>query len=389
MGPAEDGVTAALVGFGRLLRGRGVAVGPGQVVRYQAALAAIDQADVEDLYWAGRACLITGHQDLPAYEAAFAEHFLGVAAAPPGEPSPPGPGAEPPGADGRQPAASLRGPRRDRLSPPDPDRAGGRAEPATVGETASSFEVLRHKTFPSITPEERAALDELLRKLRAGLPMRTTRRTRPSARGRQLDLRRSVRRSLRTEGELLGRHWRSRRRRHRTIVVLLDVSGSMASYSHALLQFAYGLGASGVPVEVFCFGTRLTRITGMLRLRDPDDALERAAATVVDWDGGTRIGESLRQFVRTWGRQGFVRQSVLLICSDGLERGDPALLGEQLARLQRLCHRIVWVNPLAGDPGFEPVSRGMRAALPYLDDLVAGDTFESLALLARGLGGDR
>lgn len=249
--------------------------------------------------------------------------------------------------------------------------------------------MLRHKTFPSITPEERATLDELLRKLRLGLPMRTTRRTRPSARGRQLDLRRSVRRSLRTQGELLRRHWRGRRRRYRTIVVLLDVSGSMTSYSHALLQFAYGLGRSGVPLEVFCFGTRLTRITEMLRVRDPDDALERAAATVVDWDGGTRIGESLRQFVRAWGHQGFVRQSVLLICSDGLERGDPALLGEQLARLARLCHRIVWVNPLKGDPGFEPVSRGMRAALPHLDDLVAGDTFDSLALLARRLGGDR
>jgi uncharacterized protein with von Willebrand factor type A (vWA) domain len=389
MGRAEDGVTAALVGFGRLLRERGVAVGPGQLVRYQAALAAMHRADVGDLYWAGRACLVTGHQDLPAYEAAFAEHFFGVAAPPPGEPSPPGPGAEPPGANGRRPPRSLPGPRRDRLSPPAPEEEGNRAEPATVGETASSFEVLRHKTFPSITPADRATLDELLRKLRPGLPMRTTRRTRPSARGRQLDLRRSVRRSLRTEGELLGRHWRSRRRRHRTIVVLLDVSGSMASYSHALLQFAYGLGRSGVPVEVFCFGTRLTRITDMLRFRDPDDALERAAATVVDWDGGTRIGESLRQFVRIWGRQGFVRQSVLLICSDGLERGDPALLGEQLARLARLCHRIVWVNPLAGDPAFEPVSRGMRAALPYLDDLVAGDTFESLALLARALGGDR
>lgn len=387
MEPAEAAITGSLVGFGRLLRERGVAVGPGQLVRYQAALAALDRADVEDLYWAGRACLVSGHQDLPAYELAFAEHFLGAAGGVPSEQSPPGPGADGPGAAG-PPPASLPPKRRDRLSPPDAEE-GDRADAATVGETASSFEVLRHKSFPSITPEERARLDELLRRLRPGLPMRTTRRTRPSARGRQLDLRRSVRRSLRTEGELLGRHWRRRRRRHRTIVVLLDVSGSMTSYSRALLQFAYGLGRSGVPLEVFCFGTRLTRITGMLRLRDPDDALDRAAATVVDWDGGTRIGESLRQFVRAWGRQGFVRRSVLLICSDGLERGDPALLGEQLERLSRLCHRIVWVNPLKGDPGFEPVSRGMRAALPHLDDLVAGDTFDSLAVLASRLGGDR
>jgi uncharacterized protein with von Willebrand factor type A (vWA) domain len=160
----------------------------------------------------------------------------------------------------------------------------------------------------------------------------------------------------------------------------------MASYSRAMLQFAYGLSRTGTPVEVFCFGTRLTRITTALRTRDPDLALERAAAAVVDWDGGTRIGESLRHFVRTWGRQGFVRRSVVLICSDGLERGDPAVLGEQMARLSRLAHRVIWVNPLKGDPEFQPVSRGMRAALPHIDELVAGDTFDSLASVAARLG---
>jgi uncharacterized protein len=168
-------------------------------------------------------------------------------------------------------------------------------------------------------------------------------------------------------------------------VLVLDVSGSMAAYSRFLLLFAYGLARAGTPVEVFCFGTRLTRITPALRTADPDVALERAAAAVVDWDGGTRIGESLRDFVRSWGRQSYVRRSLLLICSDGLERGDPAVLGEQMARLSRLVHRVMWVNPLKGDPEFRPVSRGMRAALPYIDELVAGDTLGSLAGLAARL----
>jgi uncharacterized protein with von Willebrand factor type A (vWA) domain len=385
MSDAEAGLELALVRFGRLLRARGVPVGPDQVIRYRTAVTRLDEADLQDLYWAGRACLLTGRAGVPAYDQAFAEHFLGRPG-PAGEPAPP-PGTDtaPASEDGDEPPPSRAGAERDRLLPQG-DEGGDQLEEASVGETASAFEVLRGKAFPAMTEDEQAMVRQLLRELRPNLPTRVTRRTRLAKGGSRLHLRRTVRRSLRTQGEVVARQWRRRQLEHRTIVLVLDVSGSMASYSRAMLQFAYGLARAGTPVEVFCFGTRLTRITGALRTRDPDTALEQAAAAVVDWDGGTRIGESLRDFVRTWGRQGFVRRSVVLICSDGLERGDPALLGEQMARLSRLTHRVVWVNPLKGDPEFQPVSRGMRAALPHIDELVAGDTFDSLARVAARLG---
>ena len=384
MPDAEAGLELALVQFGRLLRARGVPVGPDQVVRFRRAVARLDEADLEDLFWAGRACLVTARTDLPAYDQAFAEHFLGRPG-PAGEAAPPGTEARPAPEDAGEPPSGRASLERDRLLPQG-DEGGDQLEPASVGETASAFEVLRDKAFPAMTEEEQAMVRQLLRDLRPNLPTRVTRRTRLARGGSRLHLRRTVRRSLRTQGEVVVRQWRRRQLEHRTIVVVLDVSGSMASYSRAMLQFAYGLARTGTPVEVFCFGTRLTRVTGALRTRDPDLALERAAAAVVDWDGGTRIGESLRHFVRTWGRQGFVRRSVVLICSDGLERGDPAVLGEQMARLSRLAHRVIWVNPLKGDPEFQPVSRGMRAALPHIDELVAGDTFDSLASVAARLG---
>jgi uncharacterized protein with von Willebrand factor type A (vWA) domain len=385
MPDAEAGLEQALVRFGRLLRDRGVRVGPDQLIRYRRALARLDEADLEDLYWAGRACLLTGRADVPAYDQAFAEHFLGRPG-PAGEPAPPpGSDARPAPDDGDERLPGRAGVERDRLLPRG-DEGGDQLEQAAVGEAASAFEALRDKAFPAMTEDEQVMLRQLLRNLKPNLPTRISRRTRPAKGGAHLDLRRSVRRSLRTQGELVIRHWRRRRPEYRTIVLVLDVSGSMASYSRAMLHFAYGLARAGTPVEVFCFGTRLTRITEALRNRDPDVAMEQATAVVVDWDGGTRIGESLRHFVRTWGRQGFVRQSVVLICSDGLERGDPAVLGEQMDRLSRLTHRVIWVNPLKGDPEFQPVSRGMRAVLPYIDELVAGDTFESLTRLAARLG---
>jgi uncharacterized protein len=380
MPEAEAGLEVALVRFGRLLRHRGVPVGPDQLVRYRQAMARLDRADLEDLYWAGRACLVAGRVDLPTYDQAFAEHFLGLGG-PAGEPSPP-PGADtrPAPAEGDQPPPGPARVEQDRLVPGEED--GDQLEPASVGETASAFEVLRDRAFPAMTEDEQAMLRRLLRDLSPNLPTRTTRRTRPARRGHRLHLRRSVRRSLRTQGEVVQRHWRRRRLEYRAIVLVLDVSGSMASYSRAMLHFAYGLARAGTRVEVFCFGTRLTRVTAALRHRDPDLALEQAAATVVDWDGGTRIGESLRHFVRTWGRQGFVRRSVVLICSDGLERGDPAVLGEQMARLARLAHRVIWVNPHRGKEGFAPVTSGMSAALPHCDDLLAGHTLDALAELA-------
>jgi uncharacterized protein with von Willebrand factor type A (vWA) domain len=186
---------------------------------------------------------------------------------------------------------------------------------------------------------------------------------------------------MRTHGELIRLDRRTRRTRPRPLVLLLDVSGSMTPYARALLQFAHATAHGAARVETFCFGTRLTRLTRVLQRRRPDEALLEAAALVTDWDGGTRIGASLRSFLREWGRHGMARGAVVIVCSDGLDRGDPEELAGQMRRLHRLAHRVVWVNPLKGDPRYEPLARGMAAALPHIDDFVSGHDLASLEAL--------
>jgi uncharacterized protein len=266
--------------------------------------------------------------------------------------------------------------------PTAPKRSTRRAGERAAGTVASDLEALRHKPFSDCTPEELAALRALMARLELDPPRRKGRRTEPNRHGPRPDLRRTLRRSLRAGGELAAPAWRRRRERPRRIVLLLDVSGSMADYSRALLQFAYSAARGGRSVEAFCFATRLTRITETLRHADPDAALARASERVVDWDGGTRIGESLAEFRRTWGQRGLARGGVVVICSDGLERGDPAVLAGEMRRLRRLSHRIVWVNPLKGDPAYEPLARGMRAALPHVDVFLAGHDLSSLEKLS-------
>ena len=217
------------------------------------------------------------------------------------------------------------------------------------------------------------------------------RRTRPSAKGARFDVRRTLRRSLRTRGEPFDRAWRDRRVRGRPLVLILDVSGSMSPYARALVQFGYAAMAAGRRVEVFCFGTRLTRVTRTLRTKDPDRALHEIGRTVADWEGGTRIGESLKSLLDGWSQRAALRGAVVVLCSDGLERGDPELLRAQMARLGRLAHKVVWVNPLKGSPRYEPLARGMAAALPSVDVFLSGHNLESLSELSpdpRRLTGD-
>jgi uncharacterized protein with von Willebrand factor type A (vWA) domain len=240
---------------------------------------------------------------------------------------------------------------------------------------ASTVDVMRHRSFAGCTDEELALLRRIMARLRLTPPRRRTRRTRAASSGRTPDLRRTVRRSLRTHGELVSLYWRERRRRPRPLILILDVSGSMADYSRALLQFAHTARRAARRVEVFCFGTRLTCITRPLRSRSPDEALRQAASLVVDWDGGTRIGASLDTFVRGWARRGVCRGGIVVICSDGLDRGDPDLLANSLARLSRLCHTIVWLNPHRGQAG---PSVGMMVAEPYIDELLSGHDLASL-----------
>jgi uncharacterized protein with von Willebrand factor type A (vWA) domain len=250
---------------------------------------------------------------------------------------------------------------------------------------ASAVERLKHKRFEECSPAELAALAALVRRVTLSMAPRVTRRYDAGQRGR-LDTRRMVRGSWRTGGELSTIARRERRWRRRRMVIVLDVSGSMAAYSRALLVFAHASVTVDARWEAFCFATRLTRLTGALRTQHPDAALRAASEEVVDWDGGTRIGESLKTLVDEHGHGRLLRGSVVIICSDGLDVGRPELLGEQMARLARLARTVVWVNPLRASPGYAPLAGGMAAALPHVDVFADGHNLDSLESVARRLG---
>jgi len=317
-----------LVAFARALRNEGLPVGPGRVVDFCRAAAAVP---ADHLYWAGRLTLVSRPEEIPVYDRVF----RGVLE------------EEPPPA------------------------------PVTVVEEevalASREELLRTKSFADLTREELVELAALMQRLRLNVPTRRTRRRERARRG-DPDLRRTLRRSFRTGGEPVERAWRARHRRRRRLVLLLDVSGSMADYSRALVLFARAALQADARWEAFCFGTRLTRVTRALAAADPKEALRRAADEVVDWNGGTRIGDAVRALART----NVVRGSVVVICSDGLDVGEPELLRAEMARLGRLAHRVVWLNPLKEDAAYEPLARGMRAALPHVDVFLSGHNLASL-----------
>lgn len=357
-------LTGVLVGFARTLRHAGVeAVGD----RVQAMLAAVDALDVtrpEDAYWAGRLTLCGEPDDLPVYDAAFAAYFGGRTAVRAPAPLP-----------ARSRAVALFAP------------ALGQGEADTpqseVSVAASPAEVLRQRDVAALSMAERDEVRRLVALLAPGTAPRPSRRYRP-ARGGVVDPPRTVRRMLRNGGEPTRLARRDRRDRPRRLVLLLDVSGSMAPYADALLRFAHAaVRRRPTLTEAFTLGTRLTRVTRALRHRDPDGALRAAGAAIPDWHGGTRLAEALKAFLDRWGQRGTARGAVVVLCSDGWERGDPALLAAQMARLSRLAHRLVWVNPHRGKPGYEPLVAGMAAALPYLDDFVAGHSLAALEELVR------
>ena len=242
--------------------------------------------------------------------------------------------------------------------------------------------MLRQKDFAAMTPEELALAKRAIAEVAGARPLRRSRRLRPHARGRRLDLRRLARRSLARGGDPIERPFRRRMDVPRKLVVLCDVSGSMEAYTRALLLFVHAVVGSGRGVEVFAFGTRLTRLTEELRTRDPEQALAAAAGRVVDWASGTRIGESLKTFNDVWGRRALTRGAVVVIVSDGWERQDATLVAREMARIQRAAYAVVWVNPLKGHTDYEPLAGGMRAALPFVDRFVAGHNLASLDELA-------
>lgn len=368
-GDAHDGL-AELLGFARYLRELGVPVGMERMRAFGRAAAALGPRDPADLYWAGRLTLVGRREDLGRYDRAFAAYF--------GDP-PPSEGAD------EQGMGVEVGPSEGSDAGPTADD-GEEAETVTVG-AASPSEVLRRKSFEEYTPQEREAAAALITRLGASIPRRRSRRTRPARRGTHPDLGRTLRRSLRTFGEPIDQRYRRRRLKPRRLVLVLDVSGSMGTYARPLAQFAHAAVHAGGAVDAFAFGTRLTRVTPALERRDPDAALALMGEVVPDWESGTRIGDSLRELVHDWGRHGPLRGAVVVVCSDGLERGDPGVLGREMARLGRLAYRVVWVNPLKGSSGYEPLARGMAAALPHIDVFLPGHNLASLEELAALLGG--
>jgi len=363
---AVSGPLAALAGA---LRARGVRVGIGELLAAHRALAAVEPASREQAYFALRATLCSGRADFAPFASAFAEVF----------------GARRTAHDPHEALEGLARAAIGQVAMPAVTQAAElelELELEAVPASWSDEELLREKDFAHYTDAERAAVRGLLARLALRAPTRRSRRTRPSRRRGELpDLRATTRVSLRRGGELLERRWRRPVRRPRRLVLVLDVSGSMAPHARMLLQYVQACVAARGRVEAFAFGTRLTRITLELAGRDPDAALRRASAAVTDWSGGTRIGASLATLNREHGRR-LGRGAFVVVLSDGWDRGDPEELGAELARLRRTAHRLVWLNPLAADPRYAPLTRGMQAAMPSVDRLLPGNSIRSLEQLA-------
>jgi uncharacterized protein len=356
----------AAVAFGRILRGAGLRAGTDRLVEFARALEELDASLRDDVYWAGRITLVSRPEEIETYDRAF-ELFWdkgGNAKARP------------------KPKVRLSGTQPDRSVMP-PKKSVERSE---EGEDAvrlrySPVEVLRTKDFALYSSEEFAELQRLLADLRLSGALRRSRRLEPAHRGRH-DPRRTLRGAMRTGGETVRHRFRRTRFQPRRVVLLCDVSGSMASYSRALLRFLHAGVISGARLEAFSIGTRLTRITRELATRDPDQALRQAAGAMKDISGGTRLGDAMKEFVDRWGQRGMARGAVVVILSDGWDRGDVEVLGEQMQRLARLAHKVIWVNPLKSAPGYKPLAAGMAAALPHVDVFLSGHNFESLEELA-------
>jgi uncharacterized protein len=356
----------AAVAFGRILRGAGLRIGTDRVVGFARALEELDVGRREDVYWAGRITLVSRPEELENYDRAF-ELFWDR------------------GGDAKErlrPKVRFSIPQPDRsVMPPKKTVEKSERGEETVRLRYSPVEVLRTKDFALYSQEEFAELQRLLADLRLSGVLKKSRRLEPAPRGRH-DPRGTLRGAMRTGGEAVRHRFRRARVRPRRVVLLCDVSGSMAAYSRALLRFLHAGVISGARLEAFSLGTRLTRITKELATRDPDQALRQASGAVRDISGGTRLGDAMKEFVDRWGQRGMARGAVVVILSDGWDRGDVAVLAEQMQRLGRLAHRVIWVNPLKSAPGYKPLAAGMAAALPHVDVFLSGHNFESLEELA-------
>lgn len=375
LGPHQQAVAdpdRLAVSFVRALRDAGITVPVGNAITYYHALGELDVDRGSSLYWAGRATLTRKPEEIPVYNRVFTEFFTGIRLADLAIPTPPvevhlafddDEGDEPPPAEDDT-----------------PERDG-----ITLQVRFSNTETLREKDFALCSTDELDEARRLMSELRLFGAKRRSRRWR-KAKGSattRLDLRRTVRDALRASGEPIRRSYVTHGERHRRLVLLLDVSGSMEPYSRAFLRFVHAAVVGRTKVEAFALGTRLTRMTRELQTHDPDAALNRAAKAVVDFSGGTRLGDTLRVFNNQWGVRGMARGAIVVILSDGWDRGDPKELGEEMRRLSRAAFRVIWVNPLKASPGYAPLAQGMAAALPYVDVFIEGHSLASLEELAK------
>ena len=361
------------VAFSRVLRGAGIATPIGNVITFTESITRLGIDRRDDVYWAGRATLIRRPEDIGLFDRAF-EVFWNQ-------------------------RRSLDDVVEETLhltinidaddGSVDDGQAQARddEDDGSITLRFSSIETLRSKDFAAYSPEELHLAQELMSRLRlVGTPRSSFRMVPGSRRGRP-DLRRTVRSSLRTAGEPITRHHLENDRRLRRLVLLLDISGSMEPYARALLRFVQAAVAGRQKVEAFAIGTRLTRVTRELGARDPDKALRLASHRVQDWSSGTRLGDCLREFNDQWGVRGMARGAIVVVLSDGWDRGDPDVLAEQMRRLQRVSHRTIWVNPLKVTPGYAPLARGMAAAMPFIDRFVEGHSLDAMEQLAHEIGG--
>ena len=357
--PVEYDAVGVFVGFTHALRAAGLSIGPDRIQVFVDASVRLDAGARSHVYWAGRATLCTGPEDIVAFDRTF-DRWFSTESARMGAPK---------SAPRLVTQAELVG----------DDGTAASGDDHQIAVLASEEESLRHRDIASLSSAERQRLARLFAGLQVRTPERRSMRRRPYRRG-DIDAARTVREQLRRAGEPGLLRYRRPQSRPRRVVFLVDISGSMEPYADSLLRLAHRVvTAAPRTTEVFTLGTRLTRVTTAMRLRDPEQALRLAGQTVPDWSGGTRLGEVLRAFTDSWGQRSLVRGAVIVIASDGWERGDPVLLGEQVRRLQRLARFVVWSNPHCGKTGYAPIQGGIAAALPYLDGLVAGHSLAAFA----------
>jgi uncharacterized protein with von Willebrand factor type A (vWA) domain len=372
--PELTGFDELFIEFAQDLRFHGLVIGSDDVITYLSAISVLDASDIMDVYWSGRIALVRKKDNIPLYNKRFQAFFLDI-----GETEP----------DARKVKLKSSANAGATLEVPNVEQGlpGEVIEDETrLGYMASAADISRHKAFADCSDEEINRFRKLISMLKVSPPMRRTYRTQTTPKGKVLDMRRMARETMRSLGEPKDLMYIKRKEKLRSIVFILDVSGSMADYSRNLLQLAYSARRANTKVEVFCFGTRLTRITKSIDKRTPDEAMRLAGESVLDWDGGTRIGDAIAAFVKESRRSRLGRGAIVVICSDGLDQGEPQALDKAMQTLSRLAHKVIWVNPHKGDnEDYKPNTIGMMIADPYIDRIFSGHNFKSIEEFAKEL----